>query len=728
MIVRRHISSIALKQLTHAISQSWLLFMLYLLGDTADTYFCPALEVIVEVLHLSPNLAGVTFLAFGNGAPDVAGSVAAFASGNGDVGVSAVTGAGIFVTTVVAGAVALVCDAKVNRRPFLRDVGFYLLALGYLAIIFADNKVHWLEAVGFLLIYVVFALTVVIGRRVYQGWKAAAAKKRAAASGGASQPLLQDDRKPGTHTAAVEVPMYASGPGTIQQQQGATAPVAVPARASLPPLNTAAVATHLASPPHQDDSVLATGVRVDTAARSDVLARVMSRVRSQSADWHSSLTSHEAVAVDTAMHTASQEGASQSQLQLDITAEPHAEGDGVGAVVTPHNGVGEGQSTPRGGGTLAPTPTFASKGQHRRASLRGHSALASNMQRQLSRRLPTIEAAGVHDAAHPRLFARHTHWTRHLMAALQGEDDEEGGHSAAAGPLDAPADSVTGIAAWWEAHFGEDTKAGKALYYFLLPAAIARWVTVPVLQEEEYDWRWVAGSAVLGLPLVVLTGLQSAGLPDVFWGGIATGSTFPVYALVLLLGLVLAVVLMGVLGPWLACGAQGGVPSRGMMGVLVVFAFLTSVSWIINVANEIVTLLETLGLLLDVSSSILGLTVLAWGNSLGDLIADVTVAKEGYPAMAMGGVFAGPLFNLLIGLGLSLLVGTGKAPGGVLEVQSGARTNRIVIACFAFLGFGLLLTIVVVPLSGFVFSRKYGLVLFAVYLAYMVTCFVLQFE
>lgn len=37
---------------------TWLLYLIYLLGNTADAFFCPALEVIVAVLKLSPNVAG----------------------------------------------------------------------------------------------------------------------------------------------------------------------------------------------------------------------------------------------------------------------------------------------------------------------------------------------------------------------------------------------------------------------------------------------------------------------------------------------------------------------------------------------------------------------------------------------------------------------------------------------------------------------------------------------
>lgn len=39
------------------------------------------------------------------------------------------TGAGIFVTTVVAGSVALVKPFTVASRPFLRDVIFYMVAV-----------------------------------------------------------------------------------------------------------------------------------------------------------------------------------------------------------------------------------------------------------------------------------------------------------------------------------------------------------------------------------------------------------------------------------------------------------------------------------------------------------------------------------------------------------------------------------------------------------------------
>ncbi len=43
------------------------------------------------------------------------------------------------------------------------------------------------------------------------------------------------------------------------------------------------------------------------------------------------------------------------------------------------------------------------------------------------------------------------------------------------------------------------------------------------------------------------------------------------------------------------------------------------IAWVYALTNEIVEVLETIGLIFNLSDIILGLTVLAWGNSLGGL-------------------------------------------------------------------------------------------------------------
>ncbi len=54
--------------------------------------------------------------------------------------------------------------------------------------------------------------------------------------------------------------------------------------------------------------------------------------------------------------------------------------------------------------------------------------------------------------------------------------------------------------------------------------------------------------------------------------------------------------------------------------------FCAAVGWIYLAAGEVVSALKALGAASGVSDAMLGLTVLAWGNSVGDLAADVAVS------------------------------------------------------------------------------------------------------
>ena len=50
------------------------------------------------------------------------------------------------------------------------------------------------------------------------------------------------------------------------------------------------------------------------------------------------------------------------------------------------------------------------------------------------------------------------------------------------------------------------------------------------------------------------------------------------------------------------------------------------------------------------------MTIIAWGNSLPDITADVAMTKRGFGEMAITGTIAGPIFNVMFGLGISMTI------------------------------------------------------------------------
>ncbi|KAH7044818.1 Sodium/calcium exchanger protein-domain-containing protein [Linnemannia elongata] len=151
--------------------------------------------------------------------------------------------------------------------------------------------------------------------------------------------------------------------------------------------------------------------------------------------------------------------------------------------------------------------------------------------------------------------------------------------------------------------------------------------------------------------------------------------------------------------------------------------FLVAMTWIFVIANEVVGILQAVGLILGVSDAILGLTVFAMGNSLGDLVSNITIAKMGFPQMAFSACFGGPLLNMLLGLGIS---------GTYVTLSTDAHIPlQLSPTLLVSLG-AILLTMVgamvVVPRSGYMLSRWWGIFLVGVYLVSMVVNVLLEIK
>mmetsp|Transcript_33710 Transcript_33710/g.64336 ORF Transcript_33710/g.64336 Transcript_33710/m.64336 type:complete len:168 (+) Transcript_33710:1-504(+) len=157
---------------------------------------------------------------------------------------------------------------------------------------------------------------------------------------------------------------------------------------------------------------------------------------------------------------------------------------------------------------------------------------------------------------------------------------------------------------------------------------------------------------------------------------------------------------------------------------IALYGFIVAATWIDWIADKLVGLLGFLGIILRIPNYIMGLTVLAWGNSMADLSANVTMARKGLANMAITACFAGPLFNILIGLGAGF---------GVLRNATKTEENHVHLTpsittgfVFCFINCGLLLVSGLAINKG-VIPVGYGYAALVLYAVYIATSLLLQF-
>ncbi|KAK6190037.1 hypothetical protein SNE40_001984 [Patella caerulea] len=490
----------------------WWVFLFIGLAVTADDFFCPALTVISKTLGLS-----VTFLAFGNGAPDIFSSIAAIGNAsNGDAGLAlgALLGAGVFVTTVVAGVIAIVRPFDAMQRPFLRDVIFYLAAVFWTFYILWKKEITKYESIGFILLYVFYVVVVVAGRYIYQ-----------------------------------------------KQRGLPTPPVTVVTNQTISAIHNQEI---IINDPNEEDS--------------------------QSIDPNLS-------SVNTLLE------------------------------------------------------------DERRPLLNTEACKLTNYVQDTV----SIEQEYIHPLA--RFFN-------------------------SVNPID----------------HDKWVKAGCFVRFyevFKCPVVFVLKLTIPVVDyEDEVNHNWSRHLNSLHCTVGPLFAIFATNL-----GWKTIGNVYPVWALVLPVGVILSLVV-------LFTSNNNQYPRYH--AVFAYLGFLVSVIWIYCIANEVVNILQMFGIVFNISNAILGLTFLAWGNSIGDLIADTAMAKQGYPRMGISACFGGPLFNLLLGIGIPFTIGTFKNGG---SYALNVTLEEIVLA--GFLAFSLVSSLIIVPLSGFRMTRAWGIYLMVLYCVFL---------
>lgn len=136
------------------------IYMFVALAIVCDEFFVPSLDVIIEKLDITDDVAGATFMAAGGSAPELFTSVIGVFVSFDDVGIGTIVGSAVFNILFVIGMCAIFSKTLLTLTwwPLFRDCTFYSISLITLICFFRDNLIYWWEALILFLIYVGYAV------------------------------------------------------------------------------------------------------------------------------------------------------------------------------------------------------------------------------------------------------------------------------------------------------------------------------------------------------------------------------------------------------------------------------------------------------------------------------------------------------------------------------------------------------------------------------------------
>jgi Ca2+/Na+ antiporter len=727
------VSTTATKVLASILLVVWLLFLLHIVETTTNEYFCTSLQLAVAILKLSPNVAGVTFLAVGNAACDVIASIAAFATGVPKVGVGTTIGAGIFVTTAVIAAVSFVADVRLARRSFVRDVLFFIGTILYLLYTTLDGIITLPEAIGYMAIYALFVIIVAGGRFVRSmrkeeeeddssiagsGAEDAEAKAEAVAEGGGSY------QQPGTSAAKDD----GSNGMSHEMLEAKRVMLLGELDAARRELMAGQYAKELEELKRNKMFRGVSTVGIGLGRESSFAIRTATR-RNSRADSSASL--YDAESGDGPPYAGSGGGSPGGRVPPRLSRAGSIMGMTLDDLPTkPSAWTAAFDSTQESGKSGSKYSAYALPTYHRRKLAK---ELAARLAARGIHHMVTTEEGRVVDIA--ELSVTDPDAAANILsraaAAITATAIKSGGglsydDAAAAGETSGlvGASGDGGSTADLLAVLPKETVKPvadmylRARYFMGLigpyyhgfmhtcerPVIVARHLTIPLLHPGAYRRRLVALTMPFSAGLftfvttthVIKTVTDYKGVPLFVIAGCA-GVFLSVLLLLLLptkegqrrgradsssslLKNRATPVKVGAPPPapapandhdehdaprwWTpavnyVCGRfDDPLPTGYSFSLFLLWSFVMSLYWLLLIANELVGTALAFGKILNIPDTVMGLVVLAVGNSINDLAASVTIAREGFPSMAVAGAYAGPMFNVLAGIGLPMCIYT----------------------------------------------------------------------
>ncbi|KAL2821034.1 Sodium/calcium exchanger protein-domain-containing protein [Aspergillus granulosus] len=858
------------KPLAFIVIVLWLSLLFSTIGIAASDFLCIDLSMLASFLGLSESLTGVTFLAFGNGSPDVFSTFAAMRSNSGSLAIGELIGAAGFITSVVAGSMALVRPFKVARRSFVRDVGYFVIAISFSMYLLADGHLHVWEAATMVGLYCFYVVLVVmwhwylVRRRREQERNMAArahfhipdnqeldieevedddpgvaSESTSLLRGATSEDFNalesadvpswkdadEDDDTRNRHLAEIRDNMRIYRPTrrrntinpirpslvgalefqsvlsslqrsrshrrnhSINLERYSDVPESARDHRSQPdnisisshPQSGRSRANNLLSPEYGTTSRIravsandAMGLRLDTnflapdgtaqpqltisrpsidegssttptfeahygtdLTQSPLSSPYSSRSPSPSHRQDSSLqtstllappdTFHSPNYLDTAAHSHS------PQLVVSPRGTKYPAGgpqDSLTSPISPFPPFHDQTRSPsprppsiRLSGPSSPTESLLFHESildrnSRRSTMDWWPRSRSVLQPIIATLFPTLDGwqsktiwekfLGI--VAAPSVFLLTI--TLPVVDPSPPEPDDVPvtvtyAHDSASPtpivrlPEDSPILQPQNAEAVDNGNKIQPDQ-GRQRYDSELPA-----IQEPIDSATQTTREWSLWLVYLQL----FTGPQFVAL--ITWSAIDDDLTGRTFLFLSLCGVLFSVICLGALLVSIR-QARGSLrqPPNLWRPILALLGFVVAIFWIATIATEVVNLLKTLGVILNISDSLLGLTVFAVGNSLGDLVANITVARLGFPVMALSACFGGPMLNILLGIGLGGLYMTLHSKKSqtmaTADITYDIAVSKVLIISGATLLATLVGLLIVIPWNNWRMDRKIG--------------------
>nr|CAG8449873.1 14475_t:CDS:10 [Entrophospora candida] len=627
----------------------WLMFLFGFIGVAASDFFCPNLNTIASKLNLSESMAGVTFLAFGNGSPDVFSTFSAMTHGSGSLAIGELIGAASFITSVVAGSMAVI-------SPFQNQDAYGYDTYSENDLLLPDVE-HRSGA------------DIIINGNSSRG-------RRTSFSNNNRDFQLQEQYSPPSFISVNDVVDQTMHFHHHHHHQIISNKNTKSLHRGMRPSLFGAIEHHQRHPERLDN-------RSSNPERKN-WSNIGRGERALETIGGSTGRRHNVGNND--IHDAPKINIQTPKIPSTTDEDFFASGSTSSKFNNNSNNSGEIGSSNLNVPSLLVIPPTPNQGP----------VVVSNMPPSLNSSTidllpkthqeeennddftpvpPLVLESSSSPKLSPFTCLRSSFWTKARATLFP---------------------SLTG--------FSQKSYFTKSTALMAMPAIFLLTLTLPVVEakENEVGWnKWLTAIQFLCAPIFI---------SSVLFAGDKSNVIIVLYAFI-----------FGLLASIFCILFTSEFRTPRFHSLLCFMGFGVAIVWIFLVANEVVGLLQALGQIMGLSDAILGLTIFAMGNSLGDFVANITIAKMGFPMMAMSACFGGPMLNILLGVGISATY---------VAIKTGSPSKIEVEATLFISSIGLLLglcsVMIYLPYNGYRMTKALGYYLISIYVICMLINVVLE--